>query len=68
MLQAHGSSAVDAGRQAHGILYGLVQRQSAMLAFADAFWVMAVLFVAIVPLMFLMRRAPKYGQSAVAAH
>jgi len=27
-----------------------------MLAFADAFWVMAMLFVAIVPLMLLIRR------------
>jgi DHA2 family multidrug resistance protein len=67
VLQSHGSSAVDAGRQAQGILYGLVQRQSSMLAFADAFWMMAVLFLAIVPLMFLMKRVPKSGQSAAAA-
>lgn len=66
LLQASGVSAPDATRKAHGILYGLVQRQSAMLAFADAFWAMAVLFVAIVPLMLLMRRAPKFGQSAAA--
>ena len=64
---SHGSSAVDAGRQAQGIMYGMVQRQSSMLAFADAFWVMAVLFLAIMPLMFLMKRAPKSGQSAAAA-
>jgi DHA2 family multidrug resistance protein len=70
ILQSHGSSAMDAGRQAQGILYGLVQRQSSMLAFADAFWLMAVLFLAIVPLMFLMKRAPKSGQhaGAVGAH
>jgi MFS transporter, DHA2 family, multidrug resistance protein len=67
MLQAHGASAPDAALQAHGVVYGIVQRQSSMLAFADAFWVMAVLFLIIVPLMFLMRRPPKYGQSAVAA-
>ena len=28
-----------------------------MLAFSDAFWLMAVLFVAIVPLMFLMKKS-----------
>jgi MFS transporter, DHA2 family, multidrug resistance protein len=67
MLQAHGASAPDAARQAHGIVYGIVQRQSSMLAFADAFWVMAVLFLVIVPLMFLMRRPPKYGHRTVAA-
>jgi DHA2 family multidrug resistance protein len=66
-LQSHGASAVDAGRQAHGVLYGVVQRQASMLAFADAFWIMAVLFMAIIPLMFLMKSAPKYGQSAAAA-
>ena len=48
-------------------MYGTVQRQSSMLAFADAFWVMAVLFLAIMPLMFLMKRAPKSGQAAAAA-
>jgi DHA2 family multidrug resistance protein len=39
------------------MIYGTVVRQSSMLAFADAFWVMSVLFVAIVPLMFLMRKS-----------
>ena len=43
-------------RQAHGLLYATSLRQSSMLAFADAFWLMAVLFLAIVPLMFLMKR------------
>jgi DHA2 family multidrug resistance protein len=66
MLQAHGSSAPDAARQAHGILYGMVVRQASMLAFADAFWVMAVLFLAVVPMMFFMRRAPGTGQPAAA--
>jgi DHA2 family multidrug resistance protein len=57
MLQAHGSSAVDAGKQAHGLLYGSMMRQSSMLAFSDAFWVMAVLFLSVIPLMFLMKKA-----------
>ena len=37
------------------MLYGTLLRQSSMLAFADAFWMMAVLFLAIIPLMFLMQ-------------
>ena len=57
MLQVRGASAPDAARQAHGLLYGNMLRQSSMLAFSDAFWVMAVLFLAVVPLMFFMKRS-----------
>jgi len=57
LLQAHGASLPDAALQAQGLIYGSVVRQSSMLAFSDAFWLMAVLFVAIVPLMFLMRKS-----------
>ena len=66
LLEAHGSSAPDAALQAHGMVYGSLLRQSSMLAFSDAFWFMAVVFVAIVPLMFLMKRsAPVQGAIAV---
>jgi MFS transporter, DHA2 family, multidrug resistance protein len=57
MLQSSGSSLPDAGVQAQGLLYGTMLRESSMLAFADAFWLMAVLFMAVVPMMFLMKRA-----------
>jgi MFS transporter, DHA2 family, multidrug resistance protein len=67
-VQSAGSSLPDAAAQAHGILYGTVMRQSSMLAFADAFWIMAALFTAVVPLMFLMKRTRGAGQSAEAAH
>jgi uncharacterized membrane protein YgaE (UPF0421/DUF939 family) len=56
----------DAARQAGGLLYGGLLRQAAMLSFADAFWVMAVLFVLIIPLMFLMKRTgPMHGPLAM---
>jgi DHA2 family multidrug resistance protein len=57
LLQAHGSGGPDAGAQATGLIYGNVVRQANMLAFADAFWLMAVLFILIVPLMLLMKKA-----------
>ena len=57
LLVAHGSSLPDAGRQAHALIYGSVIRQANMLAFADAFRVMALLFLLIVPLMFFMKKA-----------
>ncbi len=57
LLQAHGSGVADAGVQAHGLLYGTLLRQSSMLSFSDAFWMMGVLFMLIIPLMFLMRKS-----------
>jgi MFS transporter, DHA2 family, multidrug resistance protein len=63
MLHAHGASLPDAAVQAQGLMYGTVQRQAGMLAFADAFWVMGGLFLLIVPLMFLMKNSgPVKGQ------
>jgi DHA2 family multidrug resistance protein len=54
-LQAAGSSSVQAGDQAHAIIYGQVLRQSSMLAFVDVFRVLAWLCVLLIPLMFFMR-------------
>jgi DHA2 family multidrug resistance protein len=57
-LQAAGSSGADAAAQAQGMLYGNLLKQSSMLAFADAFFVMGSLFLVIIPLMFLIRKVP----------
>ena len=65
-LRHGGSSPGDAALQAQGMIYGNVLRQSSMLAFADAFWVMGLLFLLIVPLMFLMKKVkPSSGQVVV---
>ena len=59
-MQAGGSTPPDAAAQAQGLLYGTLLKQSSMLAFADAFWIMGALFLLIIPLMFLMRKtAPR---------
>ena len=58
VLQAGGASSADAAHQAQGLIYGTVQKQASMLAFADAFWVMGILFLVIIPLMFLIRKTP----------
>jgi len=57
-LQAGGSSPTDAAGQAQGVIYGTLLKQSSMLAFADAFWIMGILFLVIIPLMFLIRKTP----------
>jgi DHA2 family multidrug resistance protein len=57
MLHGRGASLPDAAAQAQGLIYGNMQRQAGMLAFSDAFWVMGVLFLLIIPLMFMMKNS-----------
>src|ERR1035441_2610077 len=57
-LQAGGASGADAAARAEGLIYGTLLKQSGMMAFADAFWVMGCLFLVIIPLMFLIRNTP----------
>ena len=57
MVRTRGAGLAGADAQAQGLIYGGMLRQANMLSFADAFLVMAVLFLAIVPLMFFMRKA-----------
>jgi DHA2 family multidrug resistance protein len=53
---ARGSDVVTATGQAHGALFGMVQKQAAMLSFTDAYRLLAVLLLIAMPLVFLMRR------------
>ena len=43
------------------MLYGTVQRQAALLSFVEVFRIMAFLFLAIIPLILLMRKAKPRG-------
>ena len=54
-LGAQGNAAAHA--MAQGMIYGMVQQQSSMLAFVDSFWLLGVIFLAVIPLMFLMKRS-----------
>ena len=56
MLIARGSSASQAAHQAQGLIYGMVQREAAMLAFIDTFRMLGVIFLVIAPVMALMKR------------
>ena len=56
MLVTQGSSAAQAMAQAQGMLYGMLQRQSSMLAFVDSFWVLGIIFLAVIPLMFFIKK------------
>ncbi len=57
LLQTRGASAANAAHQAQIMLYGELQRQSAMLAFIDVYWILGVLCLAMIPLMFIMKRS-----------
>jgi DHA2 family multidrug resistance protein len=66
MLRAGGASGPDAGVQAQGMIYGTMLRQANMLAFADAFWVMGMMFLLVIPLMFMIRKVrPSAGRVVV---
>ncbi len=53
---ARGADAVTATERAYAAVYGMVQRQAAMLSVLDAFRLLAVLLLVVTPLVFLMRR------------
>ena len=63
---AVGADPVQAAQQAHGLLYWMVQRQAAMMAFVDNFWLLGLIFLLMIPLLFLMKKAlPPKGPLAV---
>jgi len=67
MLVHQGANAVEAAAKAKALIYGMVKQQASMLAFIDNFWVLAVVFLAMIPLVFLMKKtSPR--KAAVAVH
>lgn len=55
-IAAQGASMADAMQQAQGVLYGMVQRNASMLAAADTFWVLALVFIGLIPIVFFLRK------------
>jgi DHA2 family multidrug resistance protein len=57
-----GADPAQALSQAQGTLYGMLQQQATMRAFVDVFWLLGVIFLAVVPLVFLMKKVePRKG-------
>jgi DHA2 family multidrug resistance protein len=65
-FMARGSDAATALAQAYAALGGIVQQQAYMISFIHVFQVLAIIFVAVLPLLLVMRR-PRRG-SAAAGH
>jgi len=66
LFVSQGKDAATATRQAYAAVWGMVQQQAAMLSYNDAFRFLAVMFLLMLPLVFLMRKARK--GKAVMAH
>jgi len=60
-LQAHfyslGIDKVTASRKAIAAMYGMLQQHATMLAFVEAFWVMGVVFLLMMPLLLILQYA-----------
>jgi len=61
-----GANSTQAAAQAQGMIYNTMQQQAAMLSFNEVFWVLGVAFLAVIPLMFLMKKTgPVKGPVAI---
>jgi DHA2 family multidrug resistance protein len=66
LLMTNGANSAQAAAQAQGMLYNSMQQQAAMLSFNEVFWVLGVLFLAVIPLLFLMKKTgPVKGAVAI---
>ncbi len=65
---ARGMDLYTATQAAYAALSGMVNQQAVMVAFVQLFRVLAVVFAAVVPLVFLMRRPKAGGQPVSGAH
>ena len=66
-LQAHGSSPLDAARQALGLLENTVVGQATLLSYLDAFGIVALLALVCMPLVFLAGRPKAVSRAAASA-
>jgi DHA2 family multidrug resistance protein len=66
-FMAAGADLATATERANAALFGMVQRQATMVSFVGIFQLLGIMFVALVPLVLLMKR-PKRGAPPAAAH
>jgi DHA2 family multidrug resistance protein len=67
LFVARGAGPAVAAKQAHAAVWAMVVQQATMLSYNDVFFFMAMMFLAMFPLIFLMRR-PKAKASPQMAH
>lgn len=64
-LVAHGASAAGGTQQAYALIQGTVAREATMLAYLDCFWFLGVAILAMVPMVFLIKKSKPGGGMAV---
>jgi DHA2 family multidrug resistance protein len=64
-LEGRGVSAADAARKAYAMLQGTILRQANMQAYIDCFWLLGIAILAMVPLVFLMKKTRPGASMAV---
>src|SRR5712692_516850 len=67
LFVSRGADAVTANRRAYAAIFGMVQRQAAMLSFNHTYWLLAGLFLLMLPLVALMRK-PSQGRGDAVVH
>jgi DHA2 family multidrug resistance protein len=72
-VAAGGADAATASQRSYGMIFGMVQRQAAMMAFVDVFRIMAAIFLIIVPFIWIakqprLRKPGNNGPQAQAAN
>ena len=61
MFVAQGSNFTVATQQAYAAIAGMVHRQASMIAFVDVVRLLGVIFIAVIPLVFIMKR-PRHSR------
>jgi len=61
-----GSGVAQAAQQAQELAYTFVKQQAAMLSFIDNFWMLGIIFLALIPLA-LALKPPVHGKGPTAA-
>jgi DHA2 family multidrug resistance protein len=66
-FMAKGMDMYTATRQAYAAVFGLVQQHAAMLSFIGAFRLLGLMFLCVIPLIFLMKK-PRHAAGGAAMH
>jgi DHA2 family multidrug resistance protein len=64
-FMAAGADAATAANRAYAALFGMVQRQAAMVSFVTLFQLLGLMFLALVPMVLLMRRPGQQGGGVI---
>jgi DHA2 family multidrug resistance protein len=63
---SRGADLLTATNRAYAALWGMVQRQAAIQAFLDAFVLLAIIFLAMAPMVLLMRKPQHHEEPVIA--